>query len=168
MGGGGWRWPLTVVSAVVVVAAVNGWAVARRGSGAGRTPVQIAHGDVDVAELPTLLVTDGETAKSGAVRPPAFGSSHFRIEAIAWRTWSDDHAAGKGTVVSNVCEPSCAAGNYESYPVSFSVSKPVTACGGRFFSTVTFTPAGPRGSAGMLDFLQPVYRESPARELPCE
>ena len=152
--GGMRRFPSWIIVAVLVVSAVNAWAIWRHGSVPSMTASQVARRD-DV----TRLVTDGETAASGKVEPTDLWWSDLRFEQITWAEWNNERAAGHATLVADTCQPSCADGNTESYLVDLEVSGAATVCGGRFFSTLTWTPTGAGGKAGFLDNLLPNFLE---------
>ena len=152
------RFPPWIIVAVLLIASVNVWAIRRRTSGPGVTASQVAGRD-DV----TRLVTDGETAASGEVEPAGLWWSDLRFEQITWDLWNNEQALGHATLVANTCRPGCPAANYESYPVVVEVSGASTVCGGRFFSTLTWTPSGDEGRTGFLDDLLPRFLKQPAK-----
>jgi len=57
---------------------------------------------------------------------------------ITWTRWNMNRAVGRGTLNVNTCEPTCAAGNVETYPVRLRLSNTATGPGkGTFVSTFT-------------------------------
>lgn len=78
--------------------------------------------------------------------------ANFMIKKITYSSYGTKSAKGSGTASVNGCDPNCAAGTFQSYPVTFALSR-VGQCGDvpQFRRlTVTFTGAKPKGQAKTL------------------
>jgi hypothetical protein len=87
-------------------------------------------------KLLTLTYADGNTVLKG----------------LRWSSFGGRSAQGKGTFVTNTCEPNCAAGKDVSYPVSVKATSPRTCKKGvRVYNklTVTFVGRKPSNSASL-------------------
>jgi hypothetical protein len=87
-------------------------------------------------KLLTLTCADGNTV----------------IKGLRWSSFGARSAQGKGTFVTNTCEPNCAAGKDVSYPVAVKATSPRTCKKGvRVYNklTVTFTGRKPSNSASL-------------------
>jgi hypothetical protein len=87
-------------------------------------------------KLLTLTCADGNTV----------------LKALRWSSFGGRSAQGRGTFVTNTCEPNCAAGKDVSYPVAVKATSPRTCKKGvRVYNklTVTFTGRKPSNSASL-------------------
>ena len=90
----------------------------------------------------------------GQVRPHSFiltcGDRNNYLTMLSWSAWSSAFASGSGTQTINSCLPTCAAGQFRSYPVDFVLwrTTPVPDHSGkRYFSRVTVLYPGARPPA---------------------
>jgi hypothetical protein len=80
----------------------------------------------------------------------ACGDGNFFVKKIDWSAWKSRSATGSGTGRLNTCSPTCARGNFKSYPVRVVLSSPHSCPHGlREFSMLDYTYTGhhPRGVA---------------------
>jgi hypothetical protein len=56
----------------------------------------------------------------------ACGDGSSLLRHLKWSSWSQSMATAHGVYAVNSCSPSCAAGHFQSYPVSVTLSKPKT------------------------------------------
>jgi hypothetical protein len=78
--------------------------------------------------------------------------ANFAIKKITYSSYGTKKARGTGTASINTCEPNCAAGTFQSFPVRFVMSR-VGQCGDvpQFRRlTVTFTGKRPTGQSRTL------------------
>jgi hypothetical protein len=65
---------------------------------------------------------------------------------IKWSSWSDSQAVGKASVITNLCDPTCSAGKYETTTATITLTKPIKAVGQVVFSKLQINyeqvPAG--------------------------
>jgi hypothetical protein len=87
-------------------------------------------------KLLTLTCADGNTVLKG----------------LRWSSFGGKSAQASGTLVTNTCEPNCAAGKNVSYPVTATASEPRSCERGiRVYNklTLTFTGRAPKSSASL-------------------
>jgi hypothetical protein len=86
----------------------------------------------------------------------ACGDAGVRVNKIHWTRYGSRSARGGGTAVTNICEPSCAEGNFERDPVRVRLSRPrlCKAVGIRLFTRlkVTYPGARPGGAPKSIRF----------------
>jgi len=76
--------------------------------------------------------------------------ANYGLAAMKWRNWGTARATGSGSASANDCTPNCAAGKFESYPVSATASGIATCLSGRKQYTrlvLTYSGARPTGIA---------------------
>lgn len=60
------------------------------------------------------------------------GDGGFYVKMKHWASFNDKEATGKGKAFINNCDPSCAAGNFDTFAVKVHLTKPKrTKCNGR-------------------------------------
>jgi|tagenome__1003787_1003787.scaffolds.fasta_scaffold20562019_1 hypothetical protein len=80
----------------------------------------------------------------------ACGDGNFYAKRITWDSWGGSRATGRGTAHVNSCDPNCAEGKFETFPVRISVSRVRSCHGGRRYTRATTSfsrsdrPSGPR------------------------
>ena len=47
----------------------------------------------------------------------ACGDGNFRVQSLTWTGWGGPFAAAAGTAIVNDCEPYCARGHFQNYPM---------------------------------------------------
>ncbi|MGV9455365.1 hypothetical protein [Streptomyces sp. NPDC003635] len=76
------------------------------------------------AELPVLV----DCFWHPEVRPTDFmlacGDGNSRLTSLRWSEWDTDSAQAKGVNWVNDCKPYCAAGRFDSYPVTVRLDRP--------------------------------------------
>lgn len=70
----------------------------------------------------------------------ACGDGAFRVHGLKWSTWTRKTASGNGTADVLTCDPSCAGGQFKSYPIKLTADRP-KACpkNGRQFTRLTYS-----------------------------
>jgi hypothetical protein len=83
-------------------------------------PIKGTNGCGDIQVKPELVVF-------------ACADAGLRAGKLNWDHWGARKAKAQGTLLAKVCDPSCAGGYFEKYPVTlvFRKIKTVTTCGGR-------------------------------------
>jgi hypothetical protein len=78
----------------------------------------------------------------------ACGDGAVRLSKLKWSSWSRSQAQATGLYEVNKCNPSCAGGRFQSFPVSIGLSKPKTCPrhAHKAFGRVTFTFGSSRPS----------------------
>ena len=79
----------------------------------------------------------------------ACADANYELDRLRWRGWGRAAAAASGTARANDCNPNCASGHFQAYPVLVTASK-LTACGkAHVYERLTLTyPGGrPKGIA---------------------
>ncbi len=76
-----------------------------------------------------------------------------RIEDVAWSSWTDEGAIGRGTMVGLVCDPNCAQGTTISEPATIVLSEPVACPPGRFFDRARIEVASSDPDAASTSWL---------------
>ncbi|MEU6580761.1 hypothetical protein [Nocardia sp. NPDC046763] len=62
-----------------------------------------------------VLDCTGRTPSAKPTRlEPGCSSAHQYLTDVTWQVWGSDVAVGEGTYHVNKCDPSCAAGTYET------------------------------------------------------
>jgi hypothetical protein len=71
----------------------------------------------------------------------ACGDGAVRLAKLKWSSWSRSRARASGVYAVNRCNPSCASGHFQTYPVSITLSRPKTCArhAHRAFGRVTYT-----------------------------
>lgn len=100
------------------------------------------------------------TPTGSSVRPTSViltcGDAGLRAEGLSWSEWGQPRAFGDGTAVANTCDPDCATGGTESFPVTL-VADRLTTCrdGTRRYTRATYgfpqASPFPSGSPGADD-----------------
>ncbi|MFI5504572.1 hypothetical protein ACFLIN_04325 [Corynebacterium kutscheri] len=69
-------------------------------------------------ETATILDCNAVTGLAGPdqISLGCADNNHY-VDRLTWQNWGGDQAKATGTSVSNSCDPSCAEGNYQEYPV---------------------------------------------------
>jgi hypothetical protein len=76
----------------------------------------------------------------------ACGDGNFYINHISWDDWDGKVSHGKGTARQNDCDPSCAGGQFHSYPAKVRASKVRDCQGKRTYMRLRWTYTGSRPS----------------------
>jgi hypothetical protein len=90
---------------------------------------------------PSYLLSGG-AADQPYYRPSSMvlsGDSSLALTNVTWQSWTAQSADGTGNVMVNLCNPNCAAGDWQSYPARISASQPEYQCLYPSFSKVTFS-----------------------------
>lgn len=106
----------------------------------------LAGAPAGAATSPVLVDCTGTGVTKPSSITIACADAGVAITKISWSSWKASSAKGKGTLTVNTCEPTCAAGNNETYPVRISLGGLASAPGKPdVFSQVrlTFTNGGP-------------------------
>lgn len=114
--------------------------------------VDMRHGDLSFSLIPTtgqltsvtgllgpgITTTVAATAIVDCVHIAGFNGpeeivtacadGNYKITNIQWQNWNAPEATGRGTARINNCDPTCAEGHFEDFPVTVKVSS-VTECG---------------------------------------
>lgn len=70
------------------------------------------------------------------------------VEHMTWSGWTASGATGHGSLWLKSCKPSCAAGGFDHFPVSVTLSNVKSSPHGRYFGTLTisFSSHRPQGT----------------------
>jgi hypothetical protein len=97
------------------------------------------------AEVPKVIGDCQHAKASPRSITPACGDGNLVLKVKGYGDRSARELLGHGVLRVNDCEPSCAEGTWQRYPVTFGLRKPVTGADGtRLFSRldVTWVPDG--------------------------
>jgi hypothetical protein len=98
---------------------------------ASQTPAQFVSAYVcDVSHKPTDMLI-------------ACGDGNVWVRSLRWSTWTSLKATGVGTWQQNNCLPDCARGRFLDYPVTLTLSEPMTGQGTTIFGSVEAQFGGP-------------------------
>ncbi|MFE3196167.1 hypothetical protein ACFXHA_44705 [Nocardia sp. NPDC059240] len=128
-----------IVARSTVAAAGLGAVAMMLAPSAGATPVMAEKGtnDTQVIDCP---------GRAPAFKPVKLdngcSTAHQYLTDITWQVWGNDVAVGEGTYHVNNCEPSCAAGTFNTSHAWIVLSDPDSAT--HLFTKVT-TPSQERG-----------------------
>ena len=90
-----------------------------------------------------------------AIRPATVAvASNSTLEQMQWGTWGSAVASGHGTAAIRDCNPSCAAGRTGTYPVTVSLSHPVSCYGAHFYIDASIVAETKRGPAQLVSYLR--------------
>lgn len=106
----------------------------------------IAGSPAGAATSPAIVDCTGKPVSKPSTITISCADAGVAITKITWSSWKAGSAKGRGTLTVNTCEPTCAAGNNETYPVRISLGGLASAPGKPdVFSEVnlTFTKGGP-------------------------
>ena len=74
----------------------------------------------------------------------ACGDGNYFLNKLTWRSWGKATATATGIAHANTCTPNCAAGKFQSFPMTATATK-LTACGkARYYARLTITFSGKR------------------------
>ncbi len=94
--------------------------------------------------LPRVINCAG--ARGPALKPAMFlvacGDGNVWVSGIAWTSWTDTAAHGRGTLNVNLCSPDCAQGSWRKTPTAIMLSKPVDTRYGPLYTTATVGALG--------------------------
>ena len=111
---------------------------------AGATAVTILAG-------PAVATTTHRTTVIAACTTAKYRPHHYiltcadantQIRGATYSSWTATSAAGKGTFVYNTCTPDCASGTFKHHPITFTLGRPRTVGGKRWFTRLYATYAG--------------------------
>jgi HAAS domain-containing protein len=110
------------------------------GSSAGSPIANGSARTVTTQELP--LVASCEQGVAPASEPALifFGcaTSATLVDTITWTSWTATSATGYGTLRVNQCNPTCAAGTYDTYPATIRLTNPsITVANQPLFQNIT-------------------------------
>lgn len=71
------------------------------------------------AAAPLKITNCSKAASRPKLLTLTCGDGNTALKGVSWSSFGGANAAGKGTFVTNTCEPNCAEGKNVSYPVSF-------------------------------------------------
>lgn len=79
----------------------------------------------------------------------ACGDGGLVLTKLQWAAWTEASASGGGIARVNTCEPNCAEGTFEEFPVTVTADKPLKRKGYTVLSrlVIHFTSGNPFGSA---------------------
>lgn len=110
----------------------------------------LAGGPARAAGSPVLVDCAGKGVAKPSTITISCADAGVAITKITWSSWKQSAAQGKGTLTVNTCEPTCAAGNIESFPVRISLGGLASAPGKPdVFSAINLTFA--KGGPAMLN-----------------
>jgi len=81
------------------------------------------------------------------------GGGALQVRSVRWSRWTSSRAVGRGNLRFNICEPTCADGNYRTQSVRVRLTRPRRGCeiwaAGQtvverraLFTTITFSREG--------------------------
>jgi hypothetical protein len=79
------------------------------------------------------------------------GDGSVGINKVTWSSFGGATATGRGTLLVNRCEPSCADGTYTRSRITIRLSRPRTFAGKRSYSVLEMTTIATGKSAGIYD-----------------
>lgn len=79
----------------------------------------------------------------------ACGDGNTALKNLSWSSFGGATAKGKGTLVTNLCEPNCATGKNVSYPVSIVGTGSKKCKGTGVYVKFTFTYTGKKPPASV-------------------
>ena len=104
-----------------------------------------------------ITLTSGPTISdcgAQAIAPASMtltcADANYGLAAMKWQSWGAARTTGSGSASANNCTPNCAAGKFESYPVTATASAVDTCLSGRKQYTrlvLTYAGARPAGIA---------------------
>jgi len=97
-----------------------------------------------------LDLTDHATVRPATVDVASNGT----LEDMQWSTWGTAVASGHGTEAIRDCNPSCAAGQTVSYPVTVSLSHPTSCFGAHFYAASSIVAETSRGPAHLISYIR--------------
>lgn len=133
-------------SAAPVTSAAPGTA----GSAATASPSQSSPSPVASAgaPVPHVVADCSEMPDTMGVRPKgiviACADDGLGVEKMTWTNWGTSTAKGQGELYENLCQPNCAEGKIETYPVLVTLSRVKNSSQGAYFSELTVTWEGNR------------------------
>jgi len=83
-----------------------------------------------------VLTCTGLAAKPSEFTPYCADAGQV-FTKIKWDSWQGDKATGSATVVTNLCEPTCAAGKLNKTSAKIELYKPMTVGGEPVFSKLS-------------------------------
>ena len=76
------------------------------------------------------------------------------LESMRWSQWGGAVASGRGTVALRDCTPSCANGHTVDYPVTVTLTHPVSCFGVRFYGDSLIVAETARGRQRLPSFIR--------------
>jgi hypothetical protein len=116
---------------------------------------------IAAASTGQVWVTGGHDCRHERYKPKqiliACGDGSETLKDLAWSSWTGSKATGRGTEYRNTCNPSCSAGQFTPYPITITLTKPISCPGQRHnvFSraVITFGKVRPGKRATEIDRL---------------
>jgi hypothetical protein len=99
-------------------------------SAAATTPLKITNCNKAVSRPKTFTLTCGD------------GNTY--LKGMSWSSFGGSTAVGKGTFVTNTCNPNCSAGKNVSYPVSVKATSSKKCSGATVYRKLSLTFTGSR------------------------
>jgi hypothetical protein len=101
------------------------------------------------AAAPLKITNCNKAASRPSLLTLTCGDGNTVVKALSWSSFGATTAQGKGTFVTNTCEPNCASGKDVSYPVKLKATGSLKCKGGvRVYGKLTlqFTGKAPGSS----------------------
>jgi hypothetical protein len=101
------------------------------------------------AAAPLKITNCNKAASRPSLLTLTCGDGNTVVKGLSWSSFGATTAQGKGTFVTNTCEPNCVAGKDVSYPVKLSATGALKCKGGvRVYGKLTlqFTGKAPSSS----------------------
>jgi hypothetical protein len=96
------------------------------------------------AASPLKITNCNKAASSPKTLTLTCGDGNTVLKAMTWSSFGAPTASGKGTFVTNTCEPNCAQGKDVSYPVSVKAEGRKKCKGATVYAKLSLTYPGAR------------------------
>jgi hypothetical protein len=96
------------------------------------------------AASPLKITNCNKAASSPKLLTLTCGDGNTVLKSMTWSNFGAATASGKGTFVTNTCEPNCATGKNVSYPVTVKAMGSKKCKGATVYAKLSLTYPGPR------------------------
>ena len=96
------------------------------------------------AATPLKITNCNKAASRPKLLTLTCGDGNTALKGMSWSSFGGATAAGKGTFVTNTCEPNCAEGKNVSYPVSVKATGSKKCKGATVYAKLSLTYTGPK------------------------
>jgi hypothetical protein len=94
------------------------------------------------AAAPLKITNCNKAASRPGLLTLTCGDGNTVVKGLSWSSFGGTTAQGKGTFVTNTCEPNCASGKDVSYPVKVKATGKLTCKGVALYSKLTLQFTG--------------------------
>jgi len=96
------------------------------------------------AASPTKITNCNKAASKPRTLTLTCGDGNTYLKALSWSSFGGAAASGKGTFVTNTCEPNCSEGKNVSYPANVKATGAKKCKGATVYAKLTLTYTGAR------------------------